>query len=148
MQGEERDEQLAQTGKHPRYREMESRRAYPRMLLSQPVQIGLSGGRVACARIYNLSPEGMQIRCEPDAALAINPEGRAISPGQGPQVLVAVRLNCGTDMRTHVIRCRVSYVLPESPHEVIMGMSFEELLPSQREAIDSVLTASMRPRAS
>jgi hypothetical protein len=146
MQGEQCADDLAQTGKHPLYQQLESRRAYPRLQLRLPVQIGLTGGQVVCARIYNLSPDGMQIRCDPGAALVINPSGRAISPGNGPEVLVAMRLHHGPDMRTQVIRCRVSYVLPESPKEVIIGLTFEVLLAAQREAIDAALDASLMPR--
>ena len=55
-----RNPQLDDTGHHPMYRDLESRRAYPRVNLPMPVQVGLPGGKVAVAHIYNLSPDGIQ----------------------------------------------------------------------------------------
>lgn len=138
---------LDETGQHPLYRVHESRRGYPRVRLRMPVQVGLAGGRVVVARIYNLSPDGIQIRCDRLTAASIAPDTRRIAPGRGPEVLVVMRLTTGQDTRSHVIRCRLSYALPESADEVIMGLSFQELLPEQREAIDAALGASLEPRA-
>jgi hypothetical protein len=137
---------LDDTGRHPLYQVHESRRGYPRVKLRMPVQIGLAGGRVVIARIYNMSPDGVQIRCDRATAASILPDTSRLKPGEGPELLLVMRLTLGQDTRSHVIRCRLSYALPESAAEVIMGLTFQELLPAQREAIDAALGASLEPR--
>ena len=123
MNSEAHSEQaLDETGHHPLYSGLEQRRAFPRIKLRIPVQVGLPGGQVACARIYNLSPDGIQIRCDPRTAQRIHPSGKVISDGSGPKLLIALRLKQGADMRTHVLKCRVFYLLPETPEEVIIGL--------------------------
>jgi len=146
MSGARRDSDADHTGRHPLYRKLEDKRGYPRVKLRMPVQIGLRGGQVVCARIYNMSPDGVQVRCEPSAALLINPSGRAVGPEGGPLVQVAMRLNAGVNLNTFVVRARVSYVLPESPTEVIIGLSFEALSQDQRDAMEAALSASLIPR--
>ena len=148
MGGERRDSDLEHTGQRSLHRKPEDQRGSPRVKLHMPVQIGLRGGQVVCARIYNMSPDGVQVRCETSAALLINPSGRAVEPGGGPLVQVAMRLNTGVNVSTFAVRARVSYVLPESAEEVIIGLSFEALNQHQRDAIEAALSASLIPRGS
>jgi len=145
MSEEREREDLAETGRHPLYRGLQARRGYPRVKLSMPVQIGLPGGRVVCARVYNLSPDGLQVRCDPETAHQVHPQARPVADGTGPEVLVVLRTRDGNDMRTQVVRCRLTYVLPESRSEIILGFSFLHLLPAQRFAIDALLAASLEP---
>ena len=143
MAERQHDEPLGVTGHHPLHATLEQGRSVPPVRLSIPVQVGLSGGNIACARIYNLSSEGIQIRCDPGTARRIHPAGKAISDRSGPEVLIALRLKHGADIRTQVLRCRVFYVLPESPQEVIIGLEFEELNQAQREVIDALMGARL-----
>ena len=136
---------LEDTGRHPLYKRFEARRSYPRVKLHMPVQIGLPGGRIACARVYNLSPDGLQIRCDGPTAKAIHPSGKPVKQGEEPEVLAVLRTEGGKDMRTHVLKCRMSYMLPQSRTEIIMGLIFQDLLPDQRAAIDALLCASLTP---
>jgi len=138
---------LDETGSHPMYIRHEQRRAYPRVRLRIPVQVGLPGGQVACARIYNLSPDGLQIRCDPITARRIHPSGNPIRDGSGPKVMVAMRLKKGSDVCTLVLRCKVFYLLAETPKEIIIGLEFEELDAAQRDTIDAVMSASLEPAA-
>ena len=136
---------LDETGSHPLYGDLERRRAFPRVRLRVPVQVGLADGRVVRARIYNLSPDGIQLRCDSATAKLIHPSGKAISDSSGPKLFVALRLKHGADIRTHVLRCRVFYVLEEDLHNIIVGTMFEDLNPEHRKIIDAVMAASMEP---
>jgi hypothetical protein len=40
----------------------------------------------------------------------------------------------------------VFYLLPETPEEVIIGLEFEELNATQRDVIDSLMSASLEPQ--
>ena len=145
MVNSQHNRQLDETGTHPLYNRLEQRRAFPRVRLRIPVQVGLAGGQVACARIYNLSPDGIQIRCDPVTAKRIHHSGKPINDGSGPKVLIALRLKHGADVRTHVLRCKVFYLLSETPREIIVGLEFEELNAAQREVIDALMSASQEP---
>ena len=56
-----------------------------------------------------------------------------------------LRAHEGNDMRTVVVRCRLTYLLAESREEIIMGFGFLNLLPAQQSAIDALLAASLVP---
>jgi hypothetical protein len=137
---------LTAPARDPLYQAHTARRGSARVTLRLPVQIGLAGGRVVIARLYKLSADGIQIRCSRPTATGILPDSYRLAAGNGPQLLVVMRLTAGRDTRSHVIRCRVSYALPESTDEVIMGLAFLELLPEQRAAIDAMLGASLEAR--
>ncbi|MFT5173168.1 MAG: hypothetical protein ACI8W7_001339 [Gammaproteobacteria bacterium] len=143
MVNNQRDQPLEQSGTHPLYAGLEQRRAFPRVRLSIPVQVGLRGGEVACAKIYNLSPDGIQLRCDAATARRIHPSGKSITDGSGPRVLIALRLKHGPDLRTHVLPCKVFYVLAETSQEIIIGLEFGALKSAQREVIDAILSASL-----
>jgi hypothetical protein len=145
MNDEAEFDEPAQTGQHPLYQVHEARRGYPRVKLRMPVQIGLASGRVVIARLYKLSADGIQIRCSRPTAASILPDSYRLAADTGPQLLIVMRLTAGRDTRSHVLRCRVSYALPESADEVIMGLAFLELLPEQRAAIDAMLGAGLEP---
>jgi hypothetical protein len=87
------------------------------------------------------------VRCDPITASRIHPSGETISDGSGPKVQVAIRLKQGADVRTHVLKCKVFYLLPESPKEFIIGLEFEELDSAQRDALDTLMSASLEPVA-
>ena len=143
MANSQRNQQLGDTKQHLLYSALEQRRALPRVRLQIPIQIGLPGGQIACARICNLSPDGIQIRCDTLTARRIHPSGNVVNDRSGPKVLIALRLKHGADMRTHVLRCKVFYLLPQSEQEVLIGLEFEELNAAQRDVIDTMLSASL-----
>ncbi len=131
--------------RRPEHHEFECRRAFPRVKLQMPVQIGLPGGEVVCARIYNITPDGLQVRCDRATARSIHPGREPPASGQEPELLVVMRLRQDDDVRTHVLRCRVRYMLAESRDEIAMGVDFLTLLPEQQAAIESVVGASLDP---
>jgi hypothetical protein len=136
---------LGQTSHNPLYRRLEAQREYPRVTLSMPVQIGLKDGKVVCARLYRLSPDGLQVRCDPAVARQIYPEGTPVVAAQAPEVTVLLRTHKGNDTQTQALPCRLTYVIADSRSEIIMGLGFVDLLPEQRRSVDAVLAASMVP---
>ena len=131
------------TGSHPLDNNLTRQPAFPRVRLRIPVQVSLADGKVVCARIYNLSPDGIQIRCTPETASLIHPSGKSVTNGTGEKLMVALRLKNSTNIRTHTLNCQVDYVLPEGADEVIIGLQFDELEQSQRQVIDAALSASL-----
>ena len=74
------------------------RRSLPRVKLSCPGKVILPGGDVVNVMIYDLSRDGLQLRCGKKAAHAINPGGKAIKDRDSPleiQVLFYVPLDSG-----------------------------------------------------
>jgi hypothetical protein len=143
--GDSNNDPLAQTSLNPLYRKLEAEREYPRVTLTMPVQIGLKDGKVVCARLYRMSPDGLQVRCDPATARQIYPEGTPVVAAQAPEVMVLLRTRHGNDMQTQAVRCRLTYVIADSRSEIIMGLGFVDLLPEQRSSIDAILAASLIP---
>jgi hypothetical protein len=109
------------------------------------VQVGLPGGEVVCARIYNLSPDGIQLLCDTTATRCTHPSGKPIKDGSGPRIHIVLRLKHGADVRTHILPCKVFYLLPETSKQIMLGLEFDALKLAQRGVIDSILSASLEP---
>lgn len=57
----------------------EEQRNYPRLVLDVPVIILCVGGQLVEGHVFDISPDGLQIRCSRKAALVINPAARPIT---------------------------------------------------------------------
>ena len=56
----------------------EKQRQYPRVKLSCSAKIGLKSKQIIPVLLHDISPCGVQIRCDPNAAKLINPKGSAV----------------------------------------------------------------------
>lgn len=146
-------QQLDEAGCQPLYSSVcgtvhgsiEKRRAFPHLRLRIPVQVGLSDGQVAVARIYDLSADSIQILCDPVTAQRIHPSCEAVDDGGGPVIPIALRLNSGADVRTQILRCKLFHFLPQSEQAVIISLHFEELNAAQRKVLDALMHATLEP---
>ncbi len=97
------------------------RRALPRVTLSCPGKVILPSGDVVNVMIYDLSRDGLQIRCGKKAAHAINPDGKAIKKGASLpeiQVLFYVPLDSGKVVKIANTDIRHRVELPRIPGQV------------------------------
>ena len=103
----------------------EDRRAYPRVTLGCPGQVMLSGGAIVNAIIHDLSRDGLQIRCGTKAALAINPDGKAIKDGRKIQVLFHVPVDSGKGLVK--AKGELVYFALIAPDIIAMGLKFKSI---------------------
>ncbi len=120
------------------------RRALPRVTLKCPGKVILSGGDVVNVMIYDLSRDGLQIRCGKKAAHAINPDGKAIKDGGSPaeiQVLFYVPLDSGKGRVK--AKGTLMYFSLIAPDIMALGLKFKSISSSSVEHLRSVVKAAL-----
>ena len=120
------------------------RRALPRVTLKCPGKVILPGGDVVNVMIYDLSRDGLQIRCGKKAAHAINPDGKAIKKGASPpeiQVLFYVPLDSGKGRVK--AKGTLMYFSLIAPDIVALGLKFKSISSSGVEHLRSVVKAAL-----
>ena len=56
----------------------EDKRKYPRLVLQIPVKVHIENGLYADSSLHDLSPEGLQIRCDQETTYEIDTFGKKI----------------------------------------------------------------------
>jgi len=127
-------------------RAFEARRKYPRIRMRLPIRVGLPSGSVIVAYTHNMTPEGLQIRCDGKAADAINPGGEPVPRDINSQLMVMMRMESPDEVHSCVLRCRWSYMVRnEEEEEVVFGLEFTDPSPEQTRALDTVFSHALRP---
>ncbi len=120
------------------------RRALPRVTLSCPGKVILPDGDVVNVMIYDLSRDGLQIRCGKKAAHAINPDGKAIKDGASPreiQVLFYVPLESGKGRVK--AKGQLMYFSLIAPDIMALGLKFKSISSGGIEHLRSVVKAAL-----
>lgn len=103
------------------------RRQLPRIDIELPATLELDNGDCVGVRVFNISPEGMQVRCSRPLAASLCPAKRWTADG-APSLRARFRLPLrGTTVPLEV-RCRIRHLnlLPKAPPdaEVAIGLEF------------------------
>ena len=120
------------------------RRALPRVTLSCPGKVILPGGDVVNVMIYDLSRDGLQIRCGKKAAHAINPEGKAIKDGGGDveiQVLFYVPVDSGKGRVK--AKGKLMYFSLIAPDIMALGLKFKSISSGGIEHLKKVVKSAL-----
>ncbi len=120
------------------------RRSLPRVTLGCAGKVILPGGDVVNVMIYDLSRDGLQIRCGKKAAHAINPEGKAIKDGATPpdvQVLFYVPVDSGKGRV--MAKGKLMYFSLIAPDIVALGIKFKSISSGGVEHLRSVVKAAL-----
>ncbi len=120
------------------------RRALPRVTLSCPGKVMLPGGDVVNVMIYDLSRDGLQIRCGKKAAHAIYPEGKAVKDGATEhevQVLFYVPVESGKGRVK--AKGKLMYFSLIAPDIVSMGLRFKSISSGGVEHLRNVVKAAL-----
>ena len=104
------------------------RRTLPRVTLSCPGKVILAGGDVVNVMIYDLSRDGLQIRCGEKAAHAINPDGKAIKDGGVlPEIQVLFYVPVDSGKGRVKAKGKLMYFSLIAPDIVALGLKFKSI---------------------
>ena len=120
------------------------RRTLPRVTLGCPGKVILAGGDVVNVEIYDLSRDGLQIRCGKKAAHAINPAGKAVKDGGEPveiQVLFYVPVDSGKGRVK--AKGKLMFFSLIAPDIVALGLKFKSISSSGVEHLKKVVKSAL-----
>jgi hypothetical protein len=126
------------------YEIYEEKRAFPRVTLNCPAII-VQGGERLRVTVYNLSPDGLQIRCDRTTAQRIHPSGRQIRKDAGPVLDVMVSLPQSGASRVLKTRCRAWYFAVVSDAEIAFGLRFLDTGTAGGAVIEQFLREALEP---
>lgn len=103
----------------------DDRRKYPRLQIHLPIKIRTKPGKYVHAKIFDLSPDGLQIRCDRDTGQLIHPVEEAIDFDNKPIVVVAFNIPHHKGEKEIIVRCKICYKkLLNQGSKVAFGVKF------------------------
>ena len=107
----------------------EESRKYPRVKIELPVKLMLEDKSVAFANIYDISPDGIQIRCSGDVAVRLNPDGKKIDQYKNVIVKATFSLPINNELKEVCVYCKVYYFVllkEKSDKNIAFGLQFKK----------------------
>ena len=124
----------------------ENRRSYPRLNLLVPVKVQYENGKYAKAELHDISPDGLQIRCDQETANKIHPAQTRILKNAQPSIVVGFSLP-QTDVNTEIIvKCAICYfalLTTDTSNEVAFGLQFKQFSGDCRQQIKKFFLSEM-----
>jgi PilZ domain-containing protein len=130
------------------YKQYEEQRKYPRLRLDVPVIILCVGQQLIEGRIYDISPDGLQIRCNREAALAINPGAKQISVQDKIMVNVIFSLPSNTGNKQIKVISNVYYFTltqDGSDKDVAFGLQFKKFDGTGDRYVENFIMHALEP---
>ena len=117
----------------------EDKRAYPRVIIDSPVSLSLSGSHPIAARAYDISFEGMQIRCDHNTAQLIKGENDALD------IEVSFTLPMGDKQEAIKARCKIMYIHKLIDDTHAMGVRITDIEGDKQKDLRRFIEVSMEP---
>jgi hypothetical protein len=125
--------------------DIEEKREYPRIIIESPVNILYKIHHLQ-AKIYDISPDGLQIRADSESLKKINPNNEEFTEKNSPLLDVTFCLKLyEMDMRINAL-CRISYTnpLPETENkDIAYGLKFVNFEGSGSSQLEAYITQEM-----
>jgi hypothetical protein len=121
---------------------LDEHREHPRLDMNCDVGFRNAAGQHCVAKLLNMSPDGLQIRCNVATAQVLHPAGGKICPAHASivQTEVALSLPRGESMLSVCARLTYLTTLPEEPR-CLMGLRFLEPRPTAQRVLEEFFTA-------
>ena len=94
-----------------RHKSYEEQRRFPRIPLSVPVTVSYGKNLTSEVMAYDISPDGLQIRCNQETARTLHPVSGFIEKSQRPSVEVTFTLTIKNKDRKITARCDITYMI-------------------------------------
>jgi PilZ domain-containing protein len=132
----------------PQFERLEDRRKYPRLKLQIPVQVQNQNGKRVAAILYDISPDGLQLRCDRKIADIIHPGGKQIAETDQPSVTVGFNLLQNGTNTEIIVRCSICYfalLTSSENNEVAFGLCFRQFKGKCLQHIKQFFLSEMEP---
>jgi|GEM_PF-4252673 hypothetical protein len=109
---------------------LDEQRQYPRVPLDIKIALRNDAGEKFAGLALNISPDGLQMRCDVHAGRLLLPNGGTIDAANRPQVNLAAALTTGGVKKTLVARAEVLYITTvDTEPRCVVGLCFVRVDP-------------------
>ena len=115
------------------------RRRHVRVPVHLPVALVHANGTVATVLAVNLSPGGMQVRCDRFTLDALLPSARGSAGVAGTPIDAHFQLPLHAGLLKVDVHTRVTYVAPSDGGWFLMGLALERVAPEPAERLRAFL---------
>ena len=119
-------------------------RAWPRIRGEFPVALRNGLGQHCAATLRNLSPDGLQVRCNVQTARIIHPQGDSLVAGEQPLLQATVVLPLSDGPQTLSAGVRLLHLAAAETPFCVLGFQFLDLRPRARRIIDAFYAEQLR----
>lgn len=134
-------------GEQP-YEHYEETRKYPRIHIHLPIALYFDDKKSVTATIYDISPDGLQIRCNRTIAANLNPSGKRISLDDNVTVNTKFFVQIEGEQHEVAVSCKIYYflILPGVVGEdVAFGLKFMKFEGQSIRHIGSLIENELEP---
>ena len=132
------------------YEHYEESRKYPRIQLKLPVQLFVDGCEYN-ASIFDVSPDGLQVRCNRETAAGINPKGKKINQDDNIIVKAVFSLPIKNESKQISVSCKLYYFVllsDEKEEDIAFGLQFKKFDGNTVKYIGRHILSELEPKAS
>jgi len=125
----------------------EEKRKFPRIIINSPVNIEFKGKKLT-AVLHDLSPDGLQMRCDRNTLKAIRPSGKFIKKENAPRLNVSFSIHVRNNKRLIQATGLMYYfvLLPDDKGmEIAIGMQFKSFKGRCSRYIDEFVEDAITP---
>lgn len=129
------------------YEHYEEKRKYPRIVIGTPIDIWYKR-KALSASIHDLSPDGLQVRCDRNTIRIIHPSGKFITDDIAPTLDVTFLLPVGNKQKRVRATVKLYYfvLLPDkSGPNVACGLRFTKLKGKSAAYIEQFIIDTLSP---
>ncbi len=126
----------------------ERRRMYPRLVLLIPVKICLQAGVNVDAQLQDISPDGMQIRCNEEIATSIKEGCTRTGEKRRPSILLEFELPGASALIKINVECSICYVVTlkgKSSNNIAFGLQFKQFKGKSLQEIQKFFLNELDP---
>jgi len=122
------------------------RRRFPRVTINRRAEVVVADGSTVQVTVHDVSPDGLQLRCNRDAAVAIRPSGRSVSDKEPASAIrVAITLPLKSGPAPVSLRGRLLYFALINQNLVAMGIELTTLSDASRRFLNTFIEQSLEP---
>ena len=116
---------------------LEEQRQHPRVVLDIPVAFRNAQGQHCAAKLCNISPDGLQVRCNVVTAQVIHPAGGRLTDCNQPILQATLAVPVGEGFETLSLGVRLQYLtVGVDEPRCVLGFSFLNLRPKARRIVE------------
>jgi hypothetical protein len=114
-------------------------------LPGQPIPVRLPDGSVREDIVYDISPAGMQLRCDAATAAIIHPLDEPVGAYDLPRVKVEMTLPVAEKNKLISVQCKLCFVRELPDRTISMGLQFEQFDGEVKEYFQKFIEESLEP---